>query len=100
MEKFKKLNKTYQFLIITFALSFTVNFLFQIHYIFYLGFSGILFRLTEVFIWWLIMFIILFPFFYILSDKRIASEKKVGWFLLTLLFSWIAFAFYLIKNKE
>ena len=100
MEKFKKLNKTYQFLIITFALSFTVNFLFHINYIFYLGFSGILFRLTEVFIWWLIMFIILFPFFYILSDKRIASEKKVGWFLLTLLFSWIAFAFYLIKNKE
>jgi hypothetical protein len=100
MEKFKKLNKTYQFLIITFALSFTVNFLFQIDYIFYLGFSGILVKLTEVFIWWLIMFIILFPFFYILSDKRIASEKKIGWFLLTLLFSWIAFAFYLIKNKE
>tara|TARA_B100000401_G_C52313762_1_gene488553 strand:- start:183 stop:485 length:303 start_codon:yes stop_codon:yes gene_type:complete len=100
MEKFRNLNKIYQFLLVTFGISFTFNFLFKINFIFNFGFTGLMVSLTDVFFWWLAMFIFLFPFFYILTDKRLASEKKIGWFLLTLLFSWIAFAFYLIKNKD
>lgn len=100
MEKFKNLSNTYQFLIATFAISFTFNFLFKIFTIVNFGFSGLLLNITNVIFWWVLMFIGIFPFYYILTDKRIVSEKKVGWFILVLLFSWIAFAFYLIKNKK
>jgi uncharacterized membrane protein YhaH (DUF805 family) len=49
----------------------------------------------------LIFTIILFvPFIYILRDKRLEKEQKVGWLILVFLFSWLAFPFYLIKNKD
>jgi len=48
----------------------------------------------------LILYIFLFPLGYVLFDKNLKNEQKVGWLLLVFFFSWLAFAFYLIKKKD
>ena len=48
----------------------------------------------------LILYLIFFPLGYVLFDKNTKNEQKVGWLLLVFFFSWLAFAFYLIKKKD
>jgi uncharacterized membrane protein len=51
-------------------------------------------------IWILIISIPLFPIYFIIRDKRLEKERKIGWLVLVFFFNWLAFAFYLIKKKD
>ena len=41
-----------------------------------------------------------FPFYFVMREKGINKQKKVGWLLLLLFLSWLGFAFYLISKKD
>lgn len=40
------------------------------------------------------------PIIYIIRDKRITREQKVGWAIIIFFTSWIGLAIYLVKNKK
>ena len=40
------------------------------------------------------------PIIYIIRDKRITREQKVGWVIIIFFTSWIGLAIYLVKNKK
>ena len=44
--------------------------------------------------------IIGFPLIYIIRDKRITREQKVGWSIIIFFTSWLGLAIYLVKNKK
>ena len=97
MESFNKLSNNKKFIVINFVVSF-----------FAWGFSEGFDEYVDYFFWslqgvvflWFIIAFFTYPIFYVVTDKRIDRETKVGWLILTLFFSWITFAFYLIKNKK
>ncbi len=97
MDKFNKLSNNKKFIVIIFVVSFFVwgfaNSFYGFVYYFFLSLRGV------IFVWFILAFFT-YPIFYVVTDKRIDGEKKVGWLILTLFFNWIAFAFYLIKNKK
>jgi hypothetical protein len=48
-----------------------------------------------------ILFLIVgLPIIYIIRDKRITREQKVGWAIIIFFTSWIGLAIYLVKNKK
>jgi hypothetical protein len=47
-----------------------------------------------------LIFIYIFPLIYLLNDSTLSKENKSGWLILTIFFSWISFAFYLIKKNN
>ena len=48
-----------------------------------------------------ILFLIVgLPIIYIIRDKRITREQKVGWVIIIFFTSWIGLAIYLVKNKK
>ena len=97
MESFNKLSNNKKFIVVNFVVSFIVWGFSEGFDEYIDDFFGSLWGV--VFVWVLIAFFT-YPIFYVVTDKRLDREKKVGWLILTLLFSWIAFAFYLIKNKK
>ena len=48
----------------------------------------------------LLIYLIFFPVGYVWFDKNQKNEQKLGWTILVLFFSWLAFAFYLINKKD
>ncbi len=91
MDKFNKLSNNKKFIVVNSVVSLFASLT---------SYSSGFFRIAFfMFVWFLIAFFT-YPIFYVVTDKRIDREKKVGWLILTLFFSWIAFAFYLIKNKK
>jgi hypothetical protein len=100
IEKFKSKGITAQYFI-SFALIYII---FEIYYLvlsIYYGSLNLFFsNLVVNFIWILIISIPLFPIYFVIRDKRLEKERKIGWLLLVFFFSWLAFAFYLIKKKD
>ena len=88
LEKFKNLGKNQQYFLTIFLITlvFSVmtgifNFVFNLAFFFFFAF-------------------LLYPFYFVIRDKRIDREKKVGWLIFIFFFNWLAFAFYLIKKKD
>jgi len=48
----------------------------------------------------IILLLWFFPFYFVIREKGINKQKKVGWLLLLLFLSWLGFAFYLISKKD
>ncbi len=97
MDKFNKLSNNKKFIVINFVVSFFVRGYANGFYGYVYYFFG---SLQEVIFVWFVIAFFTYPIFYVVTDKRIDRERKVGWLILTLFFSWIAFAFFLIKNKK
>ena len=57
-------------------------------------------RISSLIIAFLIFGLVLYPFIYIIRDKRLKKEQKVGWLIIVFLFSWLGLAVYLVKNKD
>jgi len=77
-------------------LSFTSQYiLFSIFIIILFSFTMILAPLFSIplLLWF-------FPFYFVIRDKGINKQKKVGWLLLLIFLSWLGFAFYLISKKD
>jgi len=88
LEKFKNLGKNQQYFLSIFLITFVVSL--------FTGVSYFFFNLTYSFF----LSFFLYPFYFVIRDKRIDREKKVGWIIFIFFFNWIAFAFYLIKKKD
>ena len=100
IEKFKSKGITAQYFI-SFALIYIIFEIYDLVLSIYYGslrwfFSSLVVNL----IWILIISIPLFPIYFVIRDKRLEKERKIGWLLLVFFFNWIAFAFYLIKKKD
>lgn len=56
---------------------------------------------TQVGIWSLIAMIVLsVPPVFVLFSKRVSGGTKVMWFILTSIFSWLAYAVFLILTRK
>jgi len=53
-----------------------------------------MFRLIPLF------FLFLWPFIHVIFSARVQGDAKYGWAILTLLFSWLAYPFFLYKTKK
>ena len=88
MNKFKDMSSGFQALWASFILS-------AAWFVFYnVGFYSLLVIVSGL------IFIYIFPLIYLLNDSTLSKENKSGWLILTIFFSWISFAFYLIKKNN
>ena len=88
MNKFKDMSSGFQALWASLILS-------AAWFVFYnVGFYSLLVIVSGL------IFIYIFPLIYLLNDSTLSKENKSGWLILTIFFSWISFAFYLIKKNN
>ena len=49
---------------------------------------------------WILLIVLSLPPFFILASKRVSGGAKVWWFILTSIFSWLAYAVFLFMAPK
>ena len=98
MNKFKDMSSGFQALWASFILS--AAWLIITNILNNLSFDSLFSAIQVHLIFSALIFIYIFPLIYLLNDSTLNKENKSGWLILTIFFSWISFAFYLIKKNN